>query len=136
MEAVIAGWTAGYAMSILSTAALVFLFVKMPDMGAVRRWFPDMSPTLLAVPASIGTMFAWTMAGIVIASVYDVLELRNQSSFLGAPSAPFLIAMGALGLMPLPVLLLVARRYWWLWCGMSFVFVGLFGWFMPIAAER
>ena len=135
MEAVIAGWVAGYAMSMLSTLAIVFLAVKS-DLGAVGRWFPDTKPMFIALPASMGTVLIWTIIGLVIGSLYDVLELRDQANFLGGPSGPLLAGLGVMAVLPLPFLLLVLRRYWWLWCGLSASFVGLFGWLMPLSAER
>ena len=132
-----AGWAAGYAMAILSTAAFIYLLVKIPDPAIFQRWLGEGSPTLLvAVPASIGTFIAWTMAGLVIGSVYEVTDAGAQVNVLGSPSAPFLIGIAALALIPVPMLSLFWPRHWWLWCGMALAFLGLFGWLMPIFAER
>ena len=106
-------------------------------MGVFGRWFPEgTSMVALAVLGSVGTVFAWTMAGMVLGSAYEVLELRNTGGVLFAPSAVFLIAMAAFALMPLPFLLLVWPRSWWLFVAMSLGFAGLFGWTMPLLAER
>ena len=137
MEAVIGGWVCGYGMSILSTFALVYMGWKATGMGVFGRWFPEgTSMVALAVLGSVGTVFAWTMAGMVLGSAYEVLELRNTGGVLFAPSAVFLIAMAAFALMPLPFLLLVWPRSWWLFVAMSLGFAGLFGWTMPLLAER
>lgn len=137
MAAVMAGWAAGYAMAILSTAAFTHLLVKAKDPGIVGRWLGEGSPTLLvAVPASIGTVLAWTMIGLALGSMYEVTDAGAQMNALGSPSAPFLIGVAAIALIPVPMLALFWRRHWWLWCGMSGAFLGLFGWLMPILAER
>ena len=136
MAAVIAGWIAGYAMAILTTFALTFLAVKSPDLGAMKRWFPEMNPLLIAIPASILTTLTWTMAGLGFASAYELLDLGTKNAALGAPSGPFLIGIAAIGLMPLPFLLLVLRRFWYIWLVMSLSFIGIFGWFMPIMARE
>jgi hypothetical protein len=38
--------------------------------------------------------------------------------------------------LPIPPLMLFARKFWWIWVGMSASFLGLFGWVMPVLAER
>ena len=136
MAAVISGCIAGYAMAILTTFALTFLAVKSPDLGAMRRWFPEMNPLLIAVPASILTHLMWTMAGLGLASAYELLDLGSKNPALGAPSGPFLIGMAAIAFMPLPFLLLILQRFWYVWLFMSLSFIGLFGWLMPIMARE
>jgi hypothetical protein len=71
----------------------------------------------------------------VIATVYELADLGDEPGALGSPSAPFLVGIGALALMPLPLLLIAWRRYWWLWAALAGAFFGLFGWLMPILAE-
>lgn len=135
MEAVIAGWVAGYVMAMASTAALVFLLVRARASRTVTRWLsPEVPGALLAVPVFLGTVVAWTMAGLVLGSIYRVGELAAEPDLLGSPSAPFLLGVVALAWLPLPPLVLFARRFWWLWCVMSALFVGLFGWVMPLLA--
>ena len=48
----------------------------------------------------------------------------------------FLFIMGTLAFLPVPALFLFSRRFWWMWTGMSLSFFGLFGWLMPVLAER
>jgi hypothetical protein len=73
---------------------------------------------------------------MMLGSAYELLELQDSGGVLFAPSAVFLIGMAALALMPLPFLLLVWPRSWWVFVAMSLGFVGLFGWTMPLLAER
>jgi hypothetical protein len=44
--------------------------------------------------------------------------------------------MAALSFLPVPIMFLFSRRLWWIWVGMALAFVGLFGWAMPLLAER
>ncbi len=134
MAVVLAGWIAGYVMAMLSTAALTYLVVTTPDLGRLNDWFSG-SRGLSVVPFSVGTTLLWTMAGLALASLYQVLDLESQPDVLGSPSAPFLIGVAALAVMPLPFLMLVSRKRWWLYCAMSGAFLGLFGWLMPILAR-
>jgi hypothetical protein len=132
-----AGWIIGYAMSLLSTFALSYLLAKVNDGAALKRWFGEGASTMLvAIPISIGTFFLWTMIGLVIGSVYELGEMGQQPNLLGSPSGSFLAGVTVVAVMPLPVLILLGRRFWWLWIGMSASFVGLFGWLMPLMAER
>jgi hypothetical protein len=103
----------------------------------VGRWLAvDVSRTLVAVPIFVGTTLVWTMAGLILGSFYKVGGFDSKPGALGAPSWVFLLLITAVGWLPLPVLVLLGRRYWWLWGGMSLAFMGLFGWLMPVLAER
>jgi hypothetical protein len=138
VAAVIAGWIAGYAMAILSTFAVTFLFLKAKDPTILgRRFFPEgVPPTLIAVPASLAAFLLWTIIGLVLGSAYEVLDLQSKANALGSPSAPFLIAIAALAIIPLPLLILIWPRRWPVYVLMSGSFLGLFGWLMPLLAER
>jgi hypothetical protein len=137
VEALIAGWVAGYAMAMASTLALTFLAIRSRESRALKRWVDsEVSTALLAVPIFLGAMLGWTMAGLILGAVYEVGDLGSRADFLGSPSGPFLLGVVALAWLPLPPLLIFWRRYWWLWCGMSGAFMGLFGWLMPLLAER
>ena len=137
MNAVIAGWVAGYAMGVVSTVALTFLATRMRDASVIERWVArDVSGVLLAVPLFTGTVIGWTIAGLLFGSLYEVGGFESKPGALGAPSWAFLLLVTALGWLPLPALFLVAKRYLWLWGMLAGCFVGLFGWLMPLLAER
>ena len=91
---------------------------------------------LLVVPIFPLVALLWTIAGLVLASIYELGDLGAKPDGLGSPSWPFTLIVAALAILPLPPLVVFARRYWWLWCGMSALFLGLFGWVMPLLAER
>lgn len=135
MNAVLGGWMAGYAMATLSTFALTYLCVQPAPQQVIQRYL-DVPGMLLAVPFSIGTGVVWTMIGMLLGSVYKVGGFMDTPGALGAPSWTFLFIMGSVAFLPIPPLLLFARRYWWIWVGMSLSFLGLFGWLMPVLAER
>lgn len=137
MNAVIGGWAAGYVMAILSTLALTYLaFQPGPQKFVQKRIDPEVPGLLLAVPISIGTTVIWTMAGLVLASAYVLGGFDDGPGALGAPSWQFALIMAVLALLPIPVLLVLSGRLWWLWLAMSLAFAGLFGWLMPLLAER
>lgn len=137
MNAVIGGWAAGYVMAILSTVALTYLaFQPGPQKFVQGRIDPGVPGLLLAVPISIGTTVIWTMAGLVLASAYVLGGFEDKPGALGAPSWQFTLIMAVLALLPIPALLVLSARLWWLWLTMSLAFAGLFGWLMPLLAER
>lgn len=137
MGEVVAGWAAGYAMSIISTFALVYLLlVGRESRFIVRYTIGEMNPLILSIPASIGSFFGWTMIGLVLGSAYKVGGFAEHEGALGSPSGSFLLGMAALAALPLPAQLLFWPERWWLWLAMSATFVGLFGWFLPIMAEQ
>ncbi|MBI2767367.1 MAG: hypothetical protein HYX53_15845 [Chloroflexi bacterium] len=137
METVIAGWAAGYMMAILTTAALTFLVASAAGGSVIRRWLEADTPAILsAVPISIGTSLLWTMLGLVLAATYELGGFADGAGAAGAPSLSFAIGAAALGWMPVPLLTLLWRRHWWIWCGLAGSFTLLFGWVMPLLAAR
>ncbi|MGD9934657.1 MAG: hypothetical protein AB7T37_13210 [Dehalococcoidia bacterium] len=134
---IIAGFVCGYAMALLSTAAFTYLLVKAENPWFVRQILYEETPMgLAAVPLSFGTALFWNFFGLVIGSVYRVLDAGGHPNALGSPSGPFLAGTVVIAVLPLPFLILVWPRYWWIYTGMSAAFVAMFGWTMPLLAER
>jgi hypothetical protein len=137
VSAVFAGWAMGYFMAMLSTPALVFVIFRAGVSGVLDRWVaPDVNRLLLAVPIFLGASLSWTMAGLILGSFYDVADFASKPNALGSPSWPFTLIIAALAVLPLPALLLLFRRFWWLWTGMAAAFLLSFGWIMPLLAAR
>mgnify|MGYP000257925874 CR=1 FL=1 len=137
LSAVLAGWAAGYAMGVVSTLALTFLATRVRDASFIERWVArDVPGVLLAVPLFTAAGVGWSFLGLLLGSFYEVGGFAEKPGIAGAPSGVFLLIVVAFAWLPLPPLLLFARRYWWLWCGLSTAFVGLFGWMMPLLAGR
>jgi hypothetical protein len=44
--------------------------------------------------------------------------------------------MVGLAWVPVPVLVAISRRLWWMWASMALLFAGLFGWMLPHLAGR
>ena len=122
-------------MAVLSTFALTYLCIQ-PNVLKVIQKYLDVPGMLLAVPFSIGTGVCWTMAGMMLGAGYEVGGFAERPGALLAPSWVFLMIIGALAWLPIPILWLSSRRFWWMWVGMSMSFVLLFGWAMPFLAER
>ncbi len=133
MEAVIAGWAAGYAMAIASTIALSFLAWRGRDGSLMARFAAgEMNPLLLSVPIFMFTSVAWTIGGVVAGSAYRLAGLDDGDW----PGSPFFALVVGVAALPLPPLLLLWPRYWWLWLLMCAVFLALFGGLMPALASR
>ncbi len=135
MNAILGGWMCGYVMAILSTLALTYLAIQPGPQEAIKKYL-DVPGVLLAVPFSIGTGVTWTMGGMLLGSFYKLGHFDEKPGALGAPSWVFLLFIAAVAWLPMPILFLFSRRFWWMWVGMSLSFVGLFGWLMPVLAER
>jgi|GEM_PF-974291 len=137
MAEVIAGWTAGYAMSLVSTFVFTLLLVQYSGSKLIQRYTNgEMNPWLMAVPLSIGGFLAWTMIGLILGSIYKLGGLADHPDALGSPSAPFLIGVAAVAIMPLPLLFALFGRHWKMWITLSASFIVLFGWLMPIMAQH
>lgn len=137
INAVLGGWMCGYAMAIMSTLALTYLLIQPGfDRFAQRFFGPEMPGVLLAVPISIGTGVIWTMIGLMLASAYVLGGFDELPGALGAPSWQWMMIMVIFSLLPIAPLMVLSSRLWWVWVTMSVSFAGLFGWLMPLAAER
>jgi hypothetical protein len=134
VNAVLGGWMMGYAMAIVSTISLTYLAIQ-PSVHKFIQKYLDIPGLMFAVPLSIGTAFMWTMIGMMLGSLYELGNFKDEPGIAGAPSWVFLFIISALAWLPLPVLYLFSRRFWWMWVGTSLCFIGLFGWAMPILAE-
>jgi len=137
LAALVAGWFVGYIMALLSTAALVVLLSRARTAAWLERWVArDVPGVALAVPVFTGTVVGWTMLGLVLGALFELLGATDGPSGFGTVSMSFTIAMLGIGWLPVPPLLLIWRRYAWLWCGMAVSFAALFGWLLPYLATR
>jgi hypothetical protein len=135
MWAVMGGWMCGYGMSILSTFALTYLCVQPQVLKVVQKYL-DIPGLMFAVPISILTGFGWTMIGMLLGSLYLLGDFDQRAGALGARSWEFLFIIAAMAWIPVPIMFLFSRRLWWMWIGMAFSFIGMFGWLMPVLAEQ
>ncbi|MEX2080129.1 MAG: hypothetical protein WEC33_00810 [Dehalococcoidia bacterium] len=137
MEAVVAGWVAGYAMGVVTTVALTYLVFQAAESGIVRRLTEGgMPPMMLSLPIFLLAAFGWTIVGLAGGIVYDAGAMGGQPDFAGSPSAGFTLGVLALCWLPLPPLVAFGRRYTWVWVSCALAFAGLFGWLLPVLAER
>ena len=124
-------------MGIASTLALIYLSTRVRDASFIERWVArDVPGVLLAVPLFTAAAVGWSFLGLLLGSFYEVGGFAEKPRFAGAPGGAFALIIAAFAWLPLPPLLIFARRYWWLWCGLAIAFVGLFGWLMPLLADR
>jgi hypothetical protein len=133
VEAVIAGWVAGYAMAIASTLALSFLAWRAHGAAWLDRMVAqEVNPALLAVPIFLGASIGWTMVGLLAGSGYRLAGLDDD----GWPGSGFYVVLVLAAAFPLLPVLFFWPRYWWIWLGLGFVFLGAFGGLMPALAGR
>ena len=87
VNTLIAGWVAGYLMAVASTIVLVFLTVRFSTPGGLLdRWVANEVPRpILAVPIFVGTTLAWTLAGLILATVYEVADMSARAEWTWQP---------------------------------------------------
>lgn len=135
MREVLAGWAAGYAMGLVSTALLAWMSRPGGLLERLReRLLPGLPPVGFAVPVFIGASLAWGLLGLLAGSAYRVGEFGARRDGLGSPSLAFTAIIVLLAIAPLPALVLLARREWWAWTGGGVAFAALFGWMLPLLA--
>ena len=136
MEAVITGWLAGYTMGIASTIAFTILAIRSRAGRFTERWIAEEVPgVLLGVLIFMGASVGWTAIGLVLGSAYEVSDAKSGRDGLGSPSVVWTIVILGLAWVPLPPLVMLSRKFWWLWASMCATFAALFGWAMPILAS-
>ena len=137
MAAVVSGWFCGYAMAIISTGLLVAVATRVRTAAWLDRWVArDVPGAALAVPVFTGMVIAWTMSGIGLGLLFEVLGGSDARGIPGVVSLPFAVFIVGLGLLPAPPLIVLWPRYWWLWASMALCFVAFFGFLMPYLATR
>ena len=137
MSAVIGGWVAGYAMSIVCTFAFTWMLMKSTGPNLIERALgAGTSVGIAAIPLSLGFMYGWTILGLIAGIVYDLTALGDAPDFLGSPSWPFLFGSALIALLPLPFAILTWPRHWRMHLLLSASFLGIFGWGMPIMAAQ
>jgi hypothetical protein len=137
MEAVIAGWAAGYAMGILTTVAVVVILVRDKEAAFLGSVFdPQVSRPLIAIPFFVGATILWTMIGLVLGSAYRVGGFENSDGGLGSPSMAFTLAMVTIAALPALVGSVIWPNHWKIWTGLAVGFALLFGWAVPHLAGR
>lgn len=137
VSAVFAGWLMGYAMSLVTTFVFVLILARLPRGTWIDRVLSERLPVgLLAVPLSLFLMLAWTIAGLLLGLFWVIGSFDTKPAGVGSPSWQFTLIVVVLAVLPLPVLVVFFRRFWWLWVGLSALFAALFGWAMPVLAVR
>lgn len=130
-----AGIAAGYAMSIVCTAAFIFLAVRSRDGRVLARLMPEgMSPVIAAVPASLGLALAWVFFGTLLGAGFALWGPEESRGPL--PSVPYAVGILGVAIAPVPFLLIFWPRRWWLWVVMAGAFAALFGLALPVLATR
>jgi hypothetical protein len=133
VEAVIAGWAAGYAMAIASTLALTFLVWRAQGAAWLDRMVSqEVNPALLVVPIFLGASLGWTLVGILAGSAYRLAGLDDE----GWPGSAFYVVLVLAGAFPLLPLLFFWPRYWGVWIALAVAFLAAFGVLMPALAGR
>ena len=130
------GIVGGHVMALASGAALSYIVLRLIEPASLERWVDRGVPrALVVVQISVGAFVTWMFIGLVLASAYLAGNFAEDPGALGSPSVTFTAIVVALAFLPLPPLILLWRRPWWLWCGLSGLFAAFFGWLLPLSGE-
>lgn len=133
MEAVVAGWVAGYAMAIASTMVLTYLTWRAQGAAWLDRMVArEVNPAFLAVPIFLGASLGWTMVGLLAGSAYRLAELDDGDW----PGTPFYVVLLLAAAFPLLPLLFFWPRQWMIWAALGATFLASFGVLMPALSSR
>ena len=128
MQAILAGWVAGYGVAIGFTlvGTMFVMAARRPAEGQVFN-----NPLAVGVALSIGGFLLWTLVGLVLGAIYP-----KVSEATGVPSVPFsggVVAAAALLTIGASIL---AGRLWWHILVLGALVAVAFGILLPVLAER
>jgi hypothetical protein len=130
------GLTGGYIMALAGTIALSYVVLRLISAEALDRWVAREVPrSLIVIQISVGNFVTWMFVGTLLGAFYLWGDFHEDPGALGSPSLTFTAIALTIAFLPLPPLVLLLRRGWWIWCSMSLLFVVLFGWVLPLAGE-
>lgn len=136
VRVLVMGLACGYVMALAGTVALSYVVLRLIAPATLEKWIAGKVPRgLLVVQISVGNFITWMFVGTFFGAVYLAGDFHEDPSALGSPSITFTGAALALAFLPLPPLILLWRRGWWIWCSMSALFAALYGWVLPLAGE-
>lgn len=134
MRTILAGWIAGYVMSISVTISLVWMLLRTDSSGLLGNYLdPDVDQRISYVFLHLGASLLCTIVGIIIGAVYHVAIIKR----LGAESFAFgfFITLLILVLVTLIILISIWPKRWFLWATQSLFFIILFGLMVPLLAS-
>lgn len=128
MQAVLAGWVAGYGVAIVFTlvGTMFVMAARRPAEGEVFN-----NPLAVGVVLSIGGFLLWTLVGLVLGAVYP-----RVSEATGVPSLPFSGAVFAVAALLTIGASILAGRVWWHILVLGALIAAAFGIVLPVLAER
>jgi hypothetical protein len=137
MEAIFAGFTAGYFMAIVFTwLGAVMLTHARAHSGFLSQGVAgNLSWVALAVPISILSFLGWTAVGMILGLLYRGAETEFPDSGLGSPNFLFTLVIVLFAGLNLIMVQIPLRRLYWPVIVLAFSFLISFGWIMPHIAE-
>ena len=134
IEAIFAGWVAGYVVSIVFTVAGTWLFVDVTRASQTQNPSPVGTKTrvaTLAVVFSTGGFLVWTLAGLLIGAAYG--KTREEA---GDSALTFMAFVGVFSLVVAAGVSMLLRRVTWQVVLVAVASVVCFGLLLPALAER
>jgi len=137
---VLAGLVCGLIMGSVSLGALIYIFLTNRDLydRLARRLPQGIPPTLVMLSLVVGLPPAWAIFGAIAGALYNLAVDASPGAGLGSSSSIFTLAIICLTvLLMLPAVFLIIRRKQpgWLFFTINLIFVGLFGWLLPLLAH-
>jgi hypothetical protein len=137
---ILAGLVCGLFMGTVSLGAVIFIFFSNRDIydRLSRRLPQGIPPTLLMLSLVVALPPAWGLWGIVAGVLYNISLDHSPNAGLGSPNSIFTLAIICLTvLLMLPPLFLIIKRkkLGWVFIIVNLVFVGVFGWILPLFAD-
>ena len=136
MEAILAGFVVGYALSVLALGILALRLSAHPGLiRSLQRQTAAASPIpFLAVAASLGLQVLFGVVGVAFGAAYWAVR-SDAVVGLGSPSWRYTLAVLVFAGLSGATAAAFQPAWWRGAALMTLFFAGLFGWLLPHLAE-
>jgi hypothetical protein len=139
MQSLLAGWVAGYAVSMVFTVAGIFLVLERrrtrPAPTGVEPPTAKVGVASLAVILSTGGFVAWTLVGLVAGAAYEAT--RDQSAGgVGESTLTFAAFVAVFCFVVASGVCMLLQRVAWQVVLVAISAAACFGLLVPVLAER
>ena len=134
---ILAGVVCGLVMGTVFLGAGIFVLFSNPNIyDRLGRFSPrGLSPALVILFLVIAAPPLWGLFGGIAGLLYQLADDSFPNAGLGSSNFAFTLAVLSFAVLVSLILLLTRKKVVWLGLTINIVFVGIFGWILPLLAS-
>lgn len=130
-----AGALAGALMGLIFVGHLSLMMALRPP-ESLRRRAEDSTVMPIVLGGTLAALTAWVAAGVGAGLAFQVAEREFPAGVPGMPSVAYTAGVVIAAALMAPPLMLLARRALRHLAAEYALFIGIFGWLIPLAVSR